>query len=362
MRLVPINVVKEGNILGKSLYNESGQLLIAKNTGLSQSMISKIERIGYSSIYLASEYTEFEIDDIIKPEFIQKTMVLNKKIANIIVSRKGSIETTLGELSIVIDDIIEEILNTKEIFLNLLNVSAYDDYTFKHCLNVMFLSISVGRTLGYTKGQLHDLAIGALFHDIGKLFVPREILLKPSPLSNQEFELMKSHSRKGFDFLKDNTDLSAIIRIVSLDHHEKWDGTGYPHGKKGDHIHPFGRIVAVCDVFEALTANRPYRTEISLNEAREYILGGGGTYFDFQVVQAFSETVNPFPIGSYVRLSDGREGMVKCSNLNFYTRPVVEIHCVEGEKIDPYPLNMLDVNSIIVEEIIYDFTYNAKVS
>ncbi|QNO13753.1 HD-GYP domain-containing protein [Alkalicella caledoniensis] len=359
MRLVPIVSVKEGYILGKSLYNENGQLLIAKNTGLTQSMISKIVSLGYNSVYIASQYTENEIDDIIKPKFVQKTMLLSKRISGMIVSKKGNIHSSLGELSDIVDEIIDEILNSREIFLNLLNVSSYDDYTYKHCLNVMFLSISIGRTLGYTKGQLHDLAIGALFHDIGKLFVPKDILLKPSALSNQEFELMKSHSRKGFDFLKEYTDLSAIIRIVSLDHHEKWDGTGYPQGKKGDEIHPFGRIVAACDVFEALTANRPYRKEISLWEAREYILGGGGSFFDFQIVQAFAQTVNPFPVGSYVRLSDGREGMVKSSNKNFYTRPVVEIHCEQGRKIDPYTFDMLDINSIIVEDIIPDFSYTA---
>lgn len=358
MRLIPINQVKEGYILGKSLYNDSGQLLVAKNTSLTNSMIRKIKELGYNSIYIVSEYTEAEIEEIVKPEFIQKTINLSKKITNMLIDRKGNLQKSLYELSQIINEIVDEILNSKEIFLNLINVSKYDDYTYKHSLNVMFLAISVGRTLGYTKKQLHDLAIGALFHDVGKLFIPKEILLKPHRLTSQEFELIKTHPQKGFQFLKEYTELSAIIRIVSLDHHEKWDGTGYPQGKKGEEIHPFGRIVAVYDVFEALTANRPYRHEIPLFEAREYIFGGGGTFFDFQVVQAFSKTVNPYPIGTYVKLSDGREGVVKNTNHNFYTRPVVEIHSEKGKKINPYTFNLLEVNNITVDSIIYDFSFN----
>lgn len=357
MRLVPIEYIKEGNILGKSLYNDSGQLLISKNTGLTNTMLKKIKSIGYSSIFIASEYTQYDIEQLVKPEFIHRAMILNKKISHMLIDKSANVEGTLNELSSIVDEIIDEILASKEIFINLLNVSTYDDYTYKHSLNVMFLAISLGRTMGYTKKQLHDLAIGALFHDIGKLFVPKDILLKPSNLTGQEFELMKTHSEKGFKFLREYTDLSAIIRIVSLDHHEKWDGSGYPYGKKGEEIHPYGRIVAVCDVFEALTANRPYRKEIPLFEAREYISGGGGTYFDFNVVQAFNNTVNPYPIGCYVKLSDGREGIIRNTNQNFYTRPVVEIHCEEGQKVNPYTFNMLEINNVTVDELIYDFSY-----
>ncbi len=239
-----------------------------------------------------------------------------------------------------------------------MNVSVYDDYTYKHSLNVMFLAISVGRTMGYSKEQLRDLAIGALFHDIGKLFIPKNILLKPASLTDPEVTVMQEHSCKGFEFLREYTDLSAIIRIVSLDHHEKWDGTGYPNGKKGEEIHPYGRIVAVCDVFEALTANRPYREEIPLSEAREYILGGGGTYFDYSVVKAFASTVNPYPVGCFVKLSDGREGLVKDTNWDYFTRPVVEVHYEDGKKIEPYIFNMIDIHNITVNSIIYDFSYN----
>lgn len=358
MRLVPLEFIKEGNILGKSLYNDSGQLLIAKNTGLTNSMLRKIKSLGYSSIYIASEYTEHDIEHIVKPKFINKALILNRKISQMIIDQPKSLKSSLHELSFVITEIIDEILASKEIFLNLINVSTYDEYTYKHSLNVMFLAISLGRSMGYTRNQLYELAIGALFHDIGKMFVPKDILLKPSNLTIEEFELMKNHSERGFTFLREYTDLSALIRIVSLDHHEKWDGTGYPHGKKGEEIHPYGRIVAVCDVFEALTSNRPYRKEVPLFEAREYISGGGGTYFDYNVVKAFNRTVNPYTIGCYVKLSDGREGIVRNTNENYYTRPVVEIHCEEGHKVVPYTFNLLEINNVTVNELIYDFSFN----
>lgn len=366
MRKVPLEYIRDGHINARALYNESGQLLIGENLKLTENYLLRLKRAGYTSLYIQDEYCEQEIEEVIKPKILNQLNVITQNIAKLVVSSdsvtsgiqtKNGVEKCVQDFSKIIDEIIFDLMHNKEVLNNLISVSVYDDYTFQHSLNIMTLAMAIGGASNLNLNDLKTLAIGAMFHDIGKLFIPKQILNKNGKLTNEEFNVVKEHPKNGFDFLRDFSEMSVKTRIIAIEHHEKWDGTGYPNNKAGEEISLMGRICAVCDVFEALIADRPYRKALPVSEAREYVLGGGGSAFDINIVQTFSNTINPYPLDTRVRLSDGREGVVVGIKPGFVTRPQVKIHCEENRKTSPYTCDLMIHHNIIIQDIIHEFSF-----
>jgi putative nucleotidyltransferase with HDIG domain len=169
------------------------------------------------------------------------------------------------------------------------------DYgTFVHVVNVALLSALTGMKLGYIDKGLEYLTLGALLHDLGKAKVPTEILHKPGRLTKEEFRIIKLHPIDGKEMLKNTSFPSSLLAAVS-EHHERWDGKGYPSGLSGDSIHRDAQIIAVADVYEALTADRPYREGLSPSKVLEMIIDWAGKDFNPVVVQAFRESIILYP-------------------------------------------------------------------
>lgn len=164
-------------------------------------------------------------------------------------------------------------------------VEMRDPYTSGHQQRVAQFACALGHTLGLTADQLKGLHIAGILHDIGKIAIPAEILTKPGRLSEVEFQLIKVHPQVGYDILKNVEFLWPVARIVQQ-HHEKWDGTGYPLGLRGDEIALEARLLSVADVMEAMASHRPYRASLGLSVALEEIANGRGTVFDSEVVDA----------------------------------------------------------------------------
>ena len=353
MRRIPVESIVEGQILAKPLYNDTGGLLIAKDIPLTQKNIEKIKELGFSCVFINDEYTKDEIIEVIKPTLIKDVMNISTKMLSLSsYNANKKTENYLYELKNIIDEILDEIFSIDEILYSLIDTLRFDDYTYKHSVNVMILSLMIGKKHGLNRIQLKKLAIGSLFHDVGKMFIPKEILNKKGKLTEQEFETIKKHPKLGFDFLKEIPTLSATERIVALEHHERFDGKGYPYEKKDKQIHLYSKIVSICDVFEALISDRPYRKAVPVNEAREYILGGGGSLFDIEVVKTFSETINPFPIGTLVELSNGKKAKVIGVNKEFLQSPIVIIY----DDNNKYKVNLKNKTNITIKNIIYNIS------
>lgn len=228
----------------------------------------------------------------------------------------------------------------------------HDRYTYIHSVNVALLATIIGIHMGYEIEELSYLASGAVLHDWGKLLVPREILHKPSALSPEEFQVIKRHPIRGEQVLRDAGWPDEVLRVVR-EHHERWGGQGYPDGLRADGIHPNAQIVAVADVFDALTEDRPYKVGLSPYHALEMILNGSGSSYAPEVVRALRSCVLLYPEHSTVTLSSGETGVVIALAAELPTRPVVRIIAdrqgrpVRGEKIIDLRKNRtLTVNSI----------------
>jgi putative two-component system response regulator len=143
--------------------------------------------------------------------------------------------------------------------------------------------------------DINNIFLASPMHDIGKIAVPKDILHKPGKLTASEMTIMKSHAEKGYEMLKHSKRrLTSAASIIAREHHEKWDGTGYPKGLKGDQIHIYGRIVALADVFDALTHKRQYKDAWSIDDAVQYIKDHSGTHFDPELVDIFIEKLPEF--------------------------------------------------------------------
>jgi len=206
----------------------------------------------------------------------------------------------------------------------------------------------LGSALKMTKTDITDLASAAIFHDIGKMFVSKEVLDKPGALAKHELAEMREHPALGAAYLKDRLFFKPTIHIPVGRHHERYDGTGYPMGLAGDDIGIEAQIIAMTDTYDAITSKRPYHEAIMPHEGCEYIMGNAGSHFDPQAVEVFFRTVAPFPVGVSVQLSNGAEGIVYKNYSNFPMRPMIKLKPAPGQKAryldlcnDPTALNVI---------------------
>ena len=196
-----------------------------------------------------------------------------------------------------INNLVDEILSSRDIMINLSDLRTVDEYTFSHCVNVAILSIVIGKTIGLNALRLRDLGIGAILHDIGKTQVPNKILNKPASLNDEEIKVMKAHSVLGYELLKKHCEINSLSKGIVLFHHERIDGSGYPFGKAGEDIHLFSRIVAITDTYDAMTSNRVYRSKVSNAQALEFLVGMGNFHYDSDLVKTFMKHINIYPVG-----------------------------------------------------------------
>jgi len=239
----------------------------------------------------------------------------------------------LTRLDTVVGQLVSALMSDRTSLVNIANLKKYDDYTFHHSLSVAVLSIGIGQHLGLPPQLLNHLGLTAMLHDIGKTAIPVDLIRKPSRLDKEEFNLVKAHAYAGSSYLIESAMGTEPLWSGVLYHHEKVDGTGYPNGLRGNEIPLWSRIIAVADVFDALTSDCPYRKPLQPAEALEYIMGGGDTTFDFDMVTALTRRVELYPIGSLVELSNGQYALVVDNDMQL--RPVIEL-VGTGELVDMY--------------------------
>jgi putative nucleotidyltransferase with HDIG domain len=365
VRKIPIEYAKEGDLLGRTLYNNLGGMLLKEGIRLTEKSIRKLKSIGCFSICIKDRYTEEIIEEIIKPETMNRIHNLQENLKHIIIdfNYSGKVDTkkvdeNVRNIDEIINEIVSDVLFSKNILENLVNISIYDDYTMNHSLNVMMLSTVIARDKNFSMKEIKKLATGCIFHDIGKTFIPIEIINKPGKLTNEEFEIVKTHSEKGYEFLRNYTELPMTSINIALSHHERENGSGYPRNLPGEEIHLFSKIASICDVFDALISDRPYRRGAPVNEAMEYLFAAGGDEFSVETIKAFAGSINVFPKDTLVCLSDGREGTIHEANNEIHSRPKIKIYGEENKEVNPYVVDLMEYNNIIIDKVLYEFSFS----
>jgi HD-GYP domain-containing protein (c-di-GMP phosphodiesterase class II) len=237
-------------------------------------------------------------------------------------------------------------------------IKTFEDYVYLHSVNVTVIGALIGWNLGFNDSMLEDFAIGALLHDIGKIEVPSGILKKPGPLSEDEFEIMKRHTRDGFNLLQKSAFINPRSFTISLQHHEAYDGSGYPSGKHGEEIHIFSRMVEVVDIFDALTSDRPYKKRWSFYKTISYMGKVIRKKLDPKIYEIFSKLVPPYPVGSTVKLSTNETGIIFTNHPGNFEMPRIRIiRDAKGEVLPResiYELNLVEHPEIKIVSVVED--------
>ena len=223
----------------------------------------------------------------------------------------------------LVGEMAESISRSPNAMLWLTHMKKRDEYTSMHCMNVCILALTFGRTLGLEKDQLDKLGLGALLHDIGKMQVPLEILNKPGQLTEEEFEMVKSHSMNGYNLLRQKQDMPAEVLEIVRSHHERINGRGYPQALSGDLIDKLTQITSIVDVYDAITSDRCYHDGIAPYEALKNMFEWAGENFDADLVEKFIKCLGIYPIGSMVELNTGHIGVVVSASEKARLRPII---------------------------------------
>lgn len=343
MRYIPTLCLREGMTVGKNIYGNNGQLLLTKGTIITNGHIESVKKKGFSGIYIEDALSsDIEIESIVSDQLRQKTVKGLKDVFIAIDTGSKEKYDKIDELKYQVEDIVDEILNYNSLMINMVDLKYFDDYTYQHSVNVAVLSIIIGVALKLNRNKLYLLGLAALLHDIGKVFIKKEILNKPGKLTDEEFEIIKNHVVYGYNYLKKEFNFPVQSFMGALDHHEKYDGTGYPNQKAGNKISLYGRIISIADVYDALSSERPYRVAMLPSEATEYLMGGAGSSFDYELVKLFVRKVAPYPLGTCVVLTNGYKGIVINNHDDACLRPKIRVFEVDGCEVEAFIVDLRD--------------------
>jgi HD-GYP domain-containing protein (c-di-GMP phosphodiesterase class II) len=329
MRLVPLHRLNPGVPLGQDIYLPGSEApLLRRGVKLDPRYVTALKLKGITSVWIQDDISEGLLPHrVLTPETQRQavnsvTTALESATADLTAGR-GLTEEAVDELSKVAILIADEVHGTPEMALHLADMMGADQYLVQHAIDVTALGTVLASRLFHQNGwvdhtgqrrrgdvdpRLSKIALGLLLHDIGKLAIPSTILSKKEALTEEDWVEIRKHPQNGVDMLGDN--VSFLIKAVVKQHHERWDGSGYPDGIAGDDIHQFARIAAVADVYDAATSERVYRRAMKTHEGVTLIERGYGTEFDPEVVEIFRRVVLPYPPGEEVTLADGRTGLV----------------------------------------------------
>lgn len=329
MRYISIANTKEGMVLAQPIYGGKFEILLGEGMTLSSFHIQRINQLGYAGVYISDEFSkDIKVKDILPPEIRSNTIRAAKEMWQQAEGRnqqKNKGTTNRAKQDKIIMPVIEALIANPRRLVELIDLKPEEHYLYYHAANAVILSVLIGVEMGLSGVQLYELGLSALLHDVGNIFIPRSILEKPGKLTPEEFNIIKSHTDLGFEYLRENFEISIEGCMGALQHHENYDGSGYPTGLKREKISIYGRIIAITDVYDALTSQRPFRQMLYPPEAMEFMNSKAGTMFDPGLLKAFQRVVPLYPTGMCVELDSGVRGIVVQNYVGAPDRPKLRL-------------------------------------
>jgi HD-GYP domain-containing protein (c-di-GMP phosphodiesterase class II) len=341
MRHVPVEQVQPGQVLARTIYSSDGRPLLNTGVQLTVGMLSTLRRLGVPFIYIQdARFSDVVVEEVVSEQTRREAL---NNFAMAVQHVQNGNDFNTKQISQVTGSIIDEIMKNRKVLVNLSDIRTRDNAMFLHAVNVCILSVVIGANMKLNRNQLTDLALGALFHDIGKIEVPEKLRNEedkelPSDVLDDE-----KHTWRGYKRLRKKNEVSIVAAHVCLQHHENIDGSGYPRGLTSDEIHPFAKIVAVANMFDNLITGSDTRKPMLPHEATEWLMSQAGKRFDHEVVIQFLRSVAVYPTGISVKLSSGQTGVVVGQHKGLPARPVVRIFTKEDSEWESHEVKEVDM-------------------
>ncbi len=367
--------VKEGMITAKDVFTDSGLFLIPADTRITEDHLKKLHNhnIAILSVFVANGYKGPVIEDpyetfdkiieseiklsettsekagsikdsrafkVFERQYTKQVQVIKDELSKIVTT--GIIDA--APLYSLIDDIVLTTAADKQLFSYMCRMRSHNDVTYTHAMNVSMLAAKLGQWLGFPLHVTTELALAGILHDIGKIKIPVEILEKPGKLTDDEFNLIKQHSVYGYELIA-NSGLPLGVKHAVLMHHEKLDGRGYPLGLSLDRIHQYAKIIAVVDIYDAMTAERPYHERYHpFHVIRMFEMESYGQ-LDKTVLDVFLERIAHNYMNDVVKLSNGTEGKIIFIHHRNPSKPIIQLN--NGKVVDLQLVKDLDITDFL---------------
>lgn len=331
----PLTLVSPGVLLAEPVTDAAGNILLPRGTVLDDCFLHLLKLWAVESVVVNSENTNTQrtsaaptLDTRFQQDLLQDIQLLETAISS---DKCVSVEKLAAQLR----HAVAELSNQPELGPSLVALHRLDDYTYLHSLSTALISMGIGIKLGWSEAATVELGLAAILHDMGKTMVPVTILQKPGPLTVSEWQVMRRHPEYGCAMLSRHSDLNNVVLQAVLQHHERLDGTGYPQRLKAPAISEQAKIIAIADVYDAMTSNRCYKTSTAAHEAVEEILSNE-QLFDATYSQVLISMLDLFPVGCRVLLANGAEGIVVACHPCHPTRPkLLLIKDADGTPLNP---------------------------
>ncbi len=381
MAKLEVKKLKPGMVVEKAIVTKRGQTIAKVGTELDSKLIARLSFYKIEEVVVEDGFNEepakpLELEDVLppkkeepkeepkkEPSQIRESMSYtsrlqsNQEFQDFQLSyseNMAALEETFDTIIFGDGNISEETLikNAESLFASKTSIQMFDllhcmksidDSVYAHSINVALISRAIGKWLKMSREQLNELTIAGLLHDIGKAEIPSEILNKTGKLTDEEFELIKSHALKGSKLLK-KAGFNSDIQFAALQHHERSDGSGYPRGLEADEISDFASIIAIADVYDAMTSARSYRTPKCAFQVIAAFEEDGLKKYNTKYILTFLERIANAYQNSMVMLSDGRSGKIVYINKSRLSRPIVQ---VDDEMVDLSRETDISITSIM---------------
>lgn len=351
MEMVATLALTEGMVLAEDILSQ-GKTIVKKNTTVDKIVIQKLQAFHIMGVNIMepADYAEtyYEKIRLGKPfkqyeQLYNANLVAYKVAVDSFIYKKVPFRT--DDLLNIANSLCPDTMTGKLLFSYLyLLLPNEDNLTYAHGLNVALISHVYGRWLGFSKEDIDTLTLCGFLYDIGKFILPYDIIWKPDRLNKMEFDLVKTHAFHGYHLLSKQQNLNEHIKLATLQHHERCDGSGYPQGLKADEIDIYAKIIAIADVYEAMTSARTYREPICPYKVISIFESESFQKYDFKILYSFLSHVADELIGNRVHLSNGMEGEVVMNNINNYSRPMVNCN---GNVIDLTKQRDITIDAVI---------------
>lgn len=344
--MITLKECQVGHVLAKPVFNKQGASVVLENTCVTEYIKARLEEMQNEHIWIyqqapsCPEFAKSSSNEEFEMKYDSNVFAIKSVLNELATGEK----LDLQKINSISDSLYSEISNTDFIINHLGKMKAFDEYTYTHCINVALYSMLTAKWLKLPPKEIKDVIHAGLLHDIGKSKIPLEILNKPSRLTTEEFDMMKRHTVYGYQMAKSIDNIDEEVRKAILMHHERKDKTGYPIGLNGDTINMYTKIVAVTDVYDAMTSDRVYKKRSTPFEAFQMFKSSGLSSFDTKISFTFLTSLSSNYIGSKVSLSSGETGEICYIPPHNITKPVIAL---KSKYLDMSKEDFLKIESIV---------------